>query len=327
VNNCDVWVRHSLFDPQSLGHLLTQKYGLNSLLGDEGPGSVSVQFYSRSSNDIYKVIAGEQAFMLRVSPYGSRVDYVEGEVDLLHGLAKTALSAPRPIKTIDDSYVWLLEAPEGRRVAVLFEYLAGVPVRWAVDASASRALGRACARLHDWADQEDIRYKRPTIGPESLLDVSMERLEHLDVLGADEFEWVKSLVDMLRPHLAALGQEAPAYGLCHGDIHHANALLHNGAIALLDFDVCGYGYRVYDLATYKASVWNEALQTAFLAGYETVRKISEAESQVMPYFVAARQIWVLGHIALGAEMSGRIWAVDRLKSILDHLRGLAEGLE
>lgn len=154
----------------------------------------------------------------------------------------------------------------------------------------------------------------------------MECVEQGGFLEAEERAWIRRAAEQIRPHLAVLPREAPYYGLCHGDVHHANALVCDEGLALLDFDFCGYGYRVYDLATYQASVWNESLQTAFLAGYETVRPIRAQERRLLPYFVAARQIWVLGHIARGEALWGQVWVLDRMKSIMDHLRRVVEEL-
>jgi Ser/Thr protein kinase RdoA (MazF antagonist) len=43
--------------------------------------------------------------------------------------------------------------------------------------------------------------------------------------------------------------EAPgAFGLIHGDLHHENVLFHRGEAHAIDFDDCGWGLHLYDLA-------------------------------------------------------------------------------
>jgi Ser/Thr protein kinase RdoA (MazF antagonist) len=43
--------------------------------------------------------------------------------------------------------------------------------------------------------------------------------------------------------------EAPgAFGLIHGDLHYENVLFHRGEAHAIDFDDCGWGLHLYDLA-------------------------------------------------------------------------------
>jgi Ser/Thr protein kinase RdoA (MazF antagonist) len=324
VNYSELPVRHSLFDPKGLVGVLDETYHLTT---NQEANPVFIQFYSRGSNDLYKVTVGDRSYLLRISRFGSRSDYVQGEIDLLNDLAQTTLPAPSPVKAKDDSYLCSIQAPEGNRLAVLFNYLEGSFVRWAVDTPTCRALGEACARFHRWADQVEDRYKRPQIDPTFLLETPIERLDRLRLLSSADLAWVKALAETIRPHLLMLPQETPFYGLCHGDMHHANALRRDNSIALLDFDFCGYGHRVYDLATYKASVWDESLQSVFFEGYGAVREISEVELGLIPYFVVARQIWSLGHIALGGEHWGLVWTADRMRGGLEQLRIFSEALD
>ena len=322
MENRSVAVCHSLFDLQGLARLLERDYFV------QGTPPLNVRLLSRSSNDLYRVSAGADTYLLRVSPHGSREAHVRGEVDLLHDLSQAALRVPRPLPTRDGVYLWALDAPEGRRWGVLLGYIEGTMLRWAVDETACHKLGALCGVFHAWGDNAGGRaYSRPCLDAGFLLDDPIERVERGEYLTAQEQAWARSAAEKIRPYLAVLPQKAPYYGVCHGDVHHGNALVCGEGMALLDFDFCGYGYRVYDLATYQASVWNESRQAAFFAGYETVRPISAEERRLLPYFVVARQIWVLGHIARGEALWGQVWVLDRMKSIMDHLRGVVEGLE
>jgi len=45
-----------------------------------------------------------------------------------------------------------------------------------------------------------------------------------------------------------LAEETGAFGLIHGDLHHENFLFHRGEARAIDFDDCGWGFHLYDLA-------------------------------------------------------------------------------
>lgn len=66
-------------------------------------------------------------------------------------------------------------------------------------------------------------------------------------------------------------------GLIHADLHLGNALFQRGSVKLIDFDDCGTGPRVYDLAV---ALWElrdrpdyPAFRDALLSGYRARRDV------------------------------------------------------
>ncbi len=88
-------------------------------------------------------------------------------------------------------------------------------------------------------------------------------------------------------------------GPCHGDIQGANChATDEGTVTFFDFECCGIGWRVYDLATLRwAAALNGAddtLWTAFLQGYTECRDVSDIALRAVPLFVLIRHIWWMG---------------------------------
>ena len=111
-----------------------------------------------------------------------------------------------------------------------------------------------------------------------------------------------------RWRLRAAPWAPPASGLCHGDLHPGNVRFDAaGKPTLFDFDCCGYGWRVYDLAVFHWNIymerrptrWRERRWEAFLRGYERVRALPGGLHECLPFFLVARQIWLLGLDAAG----------------------------
>jgi Ser/Thr protein kinase RdoA (MazF antagonist) len=111
----------------------------------------------------------------------------------------------------------------------------------------------------------------------------------------------------LKEHIAGLPAQALDSGVCHGDAQGGNAAISEEKIlTFFDFDVCGHGWRAYDLALFYWGValgksrlgWNdeqvERLWTAYLTGYLERRSLSDLDLQAVPLFVAVRHIWFLG---------------------------------
>jgi Ser/Thr protein kinase RdoA (MazF antagonist) len=90
-----------------------------------------------------------------------------------------------------------------------------------------------------------------------------------------------------------LGTGPEVYGLIHGDLHLKSMLFTaDNRPVVIDFDTCGWGYYVYDLAV---AVWNifnrddfTVLRDALVRGYRKVRPLSRMEETLMIHFVAGR---------------------------------------
>src|SRR4029450_890805 len=53
---------------------------------------------------------------------------------------------------------------------------------------------------------------------------------------------------VVRGSTYALANDGGVHGLIHGDLHHKNVLFHRGEARAIDFDDCGWGFHLYDLA-------------------------------------------------------------------------------
>ena len=119
--------------------------------------------------------------------------------------------------------------------------------------------------------------------------------------------------------LGGRGFSVPQFGFCHGDMHTGNAVLTDAdQIFLLDFDACGFGWRVMDIGTYYVSHdWmglndesygkRQQVRDHFLQGYNTVRPLTEEELQALDLFMAIRHFELLGIGIYRVPFSGVHW--------------------
>ena len=125
--------------------------------------------------------------------------------------------------------------------------------------------------------------------------------------------------------MAPLARQRPAYGLIHGDVIRANALVSEpGQVTIIDFDLCGPGWRAYDLAGYLLTIRDtpeeQAFEGAFLAGYQQERPLSPAEQQLLPAFEAVRAIFSIGIPAMNIHHWGSAYFHAFLEQSLKRLR-------
>ena len=126
---------------------------------------------------------------------------------------------------------------------------------------------------------------------------------------SDEYRYLVQAARLVQPMLAAINQGAMSYGMVHGDVIRANALVaDNGQVTVLDFDFCAYGWRNYDLASYLLTIRNtpqeQAFEKAFLEGYEEIRSLSSEEQKALALFEAVRAIISIGTTAGNIEHWG-----------------------
>jgi Ser/Thr protein kinase RdoA (MazF antagonist) len=82
--------------------------------------------------------------------------------------------------------------------------------------------------------------------------------------------------------------------LIHGDLHPWNVLYAGGRAGAVDFDDCGDGYWLYDLAVTLVSLGGasnaQALHEALLTGYRQIRPLPAAPEARIEILVALRTL-------------------------------------
>jgi len=121
----------------------------------------------------------------------------------------------------------------------------------------------------------------------------------------------ETVAGQIRQVMDKLGQEPSAFGLIHADLflgEEGNVLFHKDQARPIDFDDCGFGYWVYDLAVplahwQKSPLW-AAYRQALLDGYTRVRPLPRAP-------LARPQLGRLDLFMAARHVSEILWAIDQ----------------
>jgi len=263
---------------------------------------VRVKLLSVGDNDHYLINSGNENYVLRIyrnnKPWLIKKSDYFLEFELLEYLKSFNIPLSKPIKRKDKQFLGSLEVPEGKRYFAVFEYLNG-STRKNTNKSAEK-LGNIISRIHDLTRDFRPKSTKKKFDVKFLLEDSSSVLKNFcyefkygdRVLLNKLFLEAKSRIS----NFARLNLEN-SWGLIIGDLNQYNHLHHNSKIYLLDFDLCGYGWRSYDLATYRWSLLkdnnSERIWHKFLEGYSKNRNFMNEEIEIIPYFVIARQMWIM----------------------------------
>lgn len=287
-------ISSSLYEPRALGAMIAEAYGL------EEP--IRCYLYTRGINDTYIIDTANGRFALRIYPSGHRTpSEVMDEIYLSDNLLENGISVAPVFRRLDEEAVTFLNAPEGRRCAVLFVYMDHKPVDDLNDKLCFR-LGRTLAQIHEIADFLPS-LDREQMDVSNLVDEPLARIANSPLFAqyGEEIDYLYQVAGELRQRLSRLPTQKPHYGICHGDFMTGNILINKDQLpSILDFDFAQYNWRIYDLATF---IWLEALddnpnlptiRKMLVQGYETIRPLREIEHQMLDDMVLVRHLWLLG---------------------------------
>ena len=274
-------------------------------------GDVTAHFVRHGENTTYRVSgdAGDWAFRLHRPDYRTPA-MVRSELDWMSAIRASGIATPSARSGVDGDVVQVIELDGQERLATLLSWEQGDPLEDSSDMRQWRELGRLMAEvhLHGAAWQRPDRFERPAWDLKGMIG-SRPHWGDPIALGT----WTDRQLDLLsaarecvRRRLAAFGQASERYGLVHADLSFANVLARGGASpVLIDFDDCGWGWYLWELAVTLAPFDGEPgfdqRRDAIVEGYRLCRDLPDSELAELPTFLMARRFVTLGWVFTHAE--------------------------
>lgn len=282
-------------------------------LWDVAPGT-QLQLLTISENATFKAsqtgTGGDLVFRVHRPDYHTRAE-IESELAWIEALrAAGDIRTPRPIPLRDGSHIADLDHDGSIRHVVAFEFLPGREPAESDDlAGWFHKLGAIHAGLHAqaraWARPAGFTRKiwayHTTLGATPLWGDWRAGLG----LTKDGRAILERTAQVLERELAAIGTSDDTFGLIHADLRLANLLVDGDALALIDFDDCGFSWFLYDFAAAISFLEHEpyvpALMEAWIAGYRTRAPLSQAQAEQLPVFIMLRRMLLTAWVASHAE--------------------------
>jgi Ser/Thr protein kinase RdoA (MazF antagonist) len=258
---------------------------------------VSCQFWHRGLSDVYIIQTPLRPYILRVSHHHWRSKAeIDFELELLDFWRQRQLPIAYPLRTHHQSLSVEVNAPEGKRYAALFPYAPGEVALGDFNPTQSLLLGKTLAKLHHTSSEFQASVNRQPLSLEYLFDRSFDAIAPFLQHRHTDLDYLNQAIAESKDKLAHFPQNPPFWAICWGDPHSGNThFTPDNQITLFDFDQCGYGWRIFDIAKF----WHVALRTgisrqvreAFLEGYQAVAPLTEKELAVLQTFTQAAHLW------------------------------------
>lgn len=273
-------------------------------------------------NAVFRVsLADGRPAALRIHRLGYHTDAaLRSELQWMGLLQSAGVATPSPVPTqAGDPFVLVSTAVSGQpRQADCLSWLEGravgargVPLAYAPEQARQvfTAIGRTIAHMHNvtaaWTqptgfarhawDFDGFFGPNPTWG----------RFETSPFLDGPRRKLVLQARDKAVKALSEHERTARNFGIIHADLVRENVLIHDGAVRIIDFDDCGYGWHMYDLAVALYQNREEAIypliETALLDGYRQERALTAQDIAALPLFAALRAFAFLGWVQSRVE--------------------------
>lgn len=280
-------------------------------------GRRKLSLLHRSENVTF-LLSGEEdgnpCEVMRVARPGYHMaEELEAEIQWLEKLAEESgrqIRTACPIRNRKGKRVSFVPLNGKDYGCVMFEYLKGRAPDPKTDDDAAEdfcKIGEIAARLHlqamKWQESRKLRRRHwdyeGMLGSDGLFGNWRDCRE----LNSQEYDCLEWTCHVIKERLERYGKTENNYGLIHSDLRAANLLKHGEQIQVLDFDDCGFGWHLYDLAASLSFIEDdkrvpEWIQS-WLEGYEKILPLTERDADEIPTFLMARRIqllaWITSH--------------------------------
>ena len=207
----------------------------------------------------------------------------------------------------------------------LLSWVSGTPLGSAEERSFSAeeavartylATGRLAARIHNQATSwsRPAGFERPSWDEAGCLgqDALWGHWSDLDCLTAEERTVLADAAEVAMEVLGRFGKTPDRYGLVHSDLVPDNLLDDGAQTSVIDFDDCGFGWHLWEMATgvywhLGGDSYRPALDS-FVQGYREHRALPDDHLALLPVFLLVRGLVYLGwiHTRRETETAGQI---------------------
>lgn len=282
-------VVYSSLDPKAILTNILSHYAIESVR--------ACQFWHRGLSDIYMIETDGKFYVLRISHHHWRKQAeIEFELQFLEFLHHHQLPVAYPLRTKRDQLLIEINAPEGKRYATLFAYAPGSIPMGDFNPQQSYQLGFILAQIHQLGNQFRCEFSRQPLSLKYLLVDSFDAIAPFFHHRLGDYHYLKTTIEKITEQLYHFPQDFPLWTICWGDPHSGNVhFTNNNQVTLFDFDQCGYGYRIFDIAKF----WQVSIRTgmtrktrdAFLQGYQSLVTLTEFELNNLQSFIKMAHIW------------------------------------
>ncbi len=271
------------------------------------PRNSRLSLLGRRENAVFSVndSATDKRYVIRVHRYDYQTEAsVNSELEWIKALRLAGIDTPEFVTGLNGKAVQLVssvDVPEPH-LCDLCHWVKGAPPEESNIVESYRMLGEINAQIHnqaqDWQPSES--FSRQSWSEDGMLgkDPVWGRFWELEGVTDEQNNLLLKARDLAYSRLQAFGKTSDRFGLIHADLMPENILVDNGNSLVIDFDDCGFGWNLYDLATslwmHEGENYYQQIYAAWVEGYRKVRELPESHLQQLSTLLMARGLVALG---------------------------------
>ncbi|MGR3342563.1 MAG: phosphotransferase enzyme family protein [Paracoccaceae bacterium] len=287
-------------------------------LANWGGAAHAPRLIGNRENAVFEATLADGAHVaLRLHRPGYQTDAaIRSELIWMQALAGSGFRCCAPVPTLSGA----LTVRAGDRVVSAVGWVNGAPLGASgvppargktANVGLFEALGAMIARLHTASDELVLPadFERPSWDEDGLLGQTplWGRFWENPALDAPEQDLLLQVREKAARELSNFRNEGADFGLIHADVLRENVLIDESGLVLIDFDDCGFGFRMYDLGVALVQVLQDAqapsLSRALIAGYQSERSLPDRAISQLQLFVMLRAFascgWIISRAAPG----------------------------
>lgn len=278
----------------------------------------SLELLSHSENVVLAVTAtDEQRYAMRLHRPGyNTVDEMESEVEFVDSLRSFGVPVPTCIAVEGGGHYTPVDVRGLAHQVGVIGWVDGAPLGGPLDGGGPGIVGHygrigelaAQIRAHHATWVPSAGFARRRWDADGLVGETpiWDRFWEVERLTVDQKALFRAARDQLVDTLGSLPTDASRFGLIHADLHLGNVMASGPDLTVIDFDDCGSGWFVHELAVALHPMLGEDLEAearaSMLAGYRSVHELSNVEEELIDVFLAMRSLMIVGWLAARPEV-------------------------
>lgn len=292
-------------------------------------------YFSENLTYLVKDDKGAKRAILRLSRPGYHTqEELEAEIRWMEELRQdTRLILRETIADRDGKFIHMVKGENGAEYyGAVFTYLTGKPLEeLAVNERPIwfEKLGQTAAILHNhtrrWCESHNLPRFHWNYDTMLSTQAIWGDWRKVPTLTPKTYAMLEEADCLIRRQLQEYGMTEENYGLIHGDLRGSNLLIEEDMLKIIDFDDCGYGWYIQDLAASLSFMETEPMVSqlieVWIKGYQKISPLQQREINMIPTFIMMRRLQLLTWITSRQSSD----AVQRLKEdFAEGTIGLAE---
>jgi len=295
------------------------------LLSDYGIHDAKVSCINFEFNATFAVESESGVkYALRININSTRtVENMQAEVEWVRHLNRTSgINTPTPIATVKDEYIVSgLHVESGQTLyGVLYSWLDGEEIGDEPTMEQLHQVGRAIALLHQ--ESNDFALSSGNALP-TFNDFFWSTEDYLFSDKSKLSDKDRILIKEAHDHIMKFTQElyeiSPVH-IIHADFHGWNLMWNEGQLSIFDFDDCGLGFPLQDLATALYYLDTPEQDAAFKQGYASIAPVPECSENEMKMLFLQRRIVLLNYLYETSNLEHRSMIPEYQEETLRRIR-------